>query len=90
MTYKSLQLMLLIKKSYNLIRPETKLVTPNQKWQFQVLSSLDDSLPEKKIKYQLILFTEIDDERILLSDWMRNKHGNNQTKVVFSDATFPK
>ena len=39
--------------------------------------------------YQLIHSRDIDEQRILESNWIRGTPGLTQTKVVVSDVTFP-
>ena len=65
---------MVIKESCNLIGPEAQLATPtkqmtthNQKWKSQLLNSLGDYLRAKNLRYQLILSSHFDDQRILHS-----------------------
>ena len=78
---------LVIKESCNMIGPEALLATPNKKTWSQILISLDDKLDENKIRYQLFLSRDIDDKRILQSDWIKATTGNTPPKAVFSYAT---
>ena len=57
----------MIKESCNLIGPEKQLNTPNQSL---ILPSVD-YLQTKTPRYQLTLSRDIDDQRILQSDWLR-------------------
>ena len=50
--------------------------------------SLDNKLHAKKLRYQLILCRDIDDQRMLQSDWMRGTIAHTQTKVLVPGATF--
>ena len=43
---------------------------------------------QKKLRYQLTLSRDNDNQRILQSDWMRGTTGHTQTNLVVSDATF--
>ena len=43
----------------------------------------------EKTKVQFILSREIDDHRILQSEWTRGMPGHTQLKVVVSNTTFP-
>ena len=52
-----------------------------------MLPFLDDYLHMKNLRYQLIPFKDIDDERILKYDYKRGTFV--QAEVVVSDATFP-
>ena len=52
-----------------------------------MLPFLDDYLHMKNLRYQLIPFKDIDDQRILKYDYTRGTLA--QSKVVVSDATFP-
>ena len=72
----------MIKESCNLIGQEAQLTTPNQKWLSRILPPLNDKLHAKKQtdkkqknKDHLIPSRDINDERILLSDWMRGTTG---------------
>ena len=65
---------LVIKESCNLIgreaqlaTPTKQMTTPNQKWKSQLLTSLGDYLRAKNLRYQLILSSHFDDQRILHS-----------------------
>ena len=58
---------LLLKESFNLIRWETQQVTPNQKWQSQMLPSIDDYLHVKK---SMITWFFLQILTIKESDWM--------------------
>ena len=60
----------MIKESCSLIGPEAHLVSPNQKWQSHMLPSLYE-FPAKNLRYRLIPSKDIDDQRIMQSDWMR-------------------
>ena len=48
----------------------------------------DDYLDVKNLRYQLLLSTDIDDQRTLQSDWTRGTTSHTKTKVVVSDASF--
>lgn len=53
-----------------------------------MLLSLDDYLhAKKKKKDHLTLSTDIDDYRILYSDWIKDTPSHNQTKELVSHAT---
>ena len=52
-----------------------------------MLLSLDDYLHAKKKKDHLTLSTDIDDHRILYSDWIKDTPSHNQTKELVSHAT---
>ena len=79
----------MIKESWNLIGPEAHLDTPNQEWKSYVLPSLDDYLYPKNLRCQLVLSSDIADQRIVHSDWLRDTTDHNQPKVVVSGAIFP-
>ena len=49
----------------------------------------DDYLRVKKLRYPFTFYRDINDQRILQSDWTRDTASHTQPKVVFSDATFP-
>ena len=66
----------MIKESCNLNGQEDKLATPNPNWSSQMLPFLNDYLHAKKIRCQLIFFREIEDQRILQSDWNRGLTGH--------------
>ena len=53
-----------------------------------MLPSLGDYLLPKTLRYQLVPFRDIRDQRFLQPDWMRDKTGLAQPKVVVSDAIF--
>ena len=53
-----------------------------------MVSCLDDFLLTKKHYDGFIFSKDIDDQRILQSDWKRNTTGHTQPKVVVSDAAF--
>ena len=55
-----------------------------------LLSCLDGHLCAKNIRYKLIPSKDIDEQRILQSDWIRGTPGHTQSKVVVSYATFPR
>ena len=78
----------MLKKSCNLIGQEVELATPKQKQLSQILPFLHDYLHGKYLRCGLILFGDIDDQRILQLDWWKVKTGHTQPKVVISDATF--
>ena len=61
----------MIKESRNLIGQEVQLVTPNQKWQPQMVPFLDGYLYAKNLRCQLIPSRDIDDQIILQSGWLR-------------------
>ena len=42
-----------------------------------------------KQKYQLIPSRHINHKKILAFDWFNGMHGNTQTRVALSNATFP-
>ena len=42
----------------------------------------------KKLRYQLILLRDINDQRILQSDWIRGTSGLIQPKMIVSDVTY--
>ena len=63
----------MIKESWNLIGQEACLTSPNQK-----LTSLDEYLHPKNLRYQLIPTTDIADHRIQQSDKMRGTTGQTQ------------
>ena len=46
-------------------------------------------LMQKNQRYWLVLSSDIVDQRILQSDWMKGPTGHMQPKVVVSDAAFP-
>ena len=48
----------------------------------------DHYLDVKNLRYQLLLSTDIDDQRTLQSDWTRGTTNHTKTKVVVSDASF--
>ena len=50
--------------------------------------SLDNYLHVKNLRYQLIPFRHIVDQRILQYDWTRSTTGHAQKKLV-SDVNFP-
>ena len=49
----------------------------------------DDYFYPKNPRYQLVLSSDIADQRIVQSDWLRDTTDHNQPKVVVSAATFP-
>ena len=51
--------------------------------------SFDDYLQAENQRYQLVIYRETDDQRILQSDWTRDKTCLIQPKMVDPDATFP-
>ena len=53
-----------------------------------MLALLDDYLHAKNLAEFLIFSKNIDDQRILKSDWTRGTTGHIQQKVVVTDATF--
>ena len=53
-----------------------------------MLHLLDDYLLAKNQRDCWISSRDIDDQRILQSDWMRDQTGHTQTKVVVSDTNF--
>ena len=53
-----------------------------------MLPSLDDYLYAKNIRNHSIPSRDIDDQRILQSDWPRDTTGHTQSRVVNSDTTF--
>ena len=75
----------MIKESSVLIGQEGQLTTPNQKWWSQMLPSLKTNSMQK-LRYQLILSKDIDDQKILQSDWTRGTTGHTQPKEVVPDA----
>lgn len=52
----------MIKESFNLIGQETQLATPDRKWYSAMLPFLDNYLPVKSLRYQLIPYRDIDDQ----------------------------
>ena len=54
-----------------------------------MLPSLNDYFHAKLLRYRLIPSRDIDDQRILQSDWTGDTTENTQPKVVVSSATFP-
>ena len=65
------QEILVIKESCNLIGREAQLATPtkqmtthNQKWKSQLLTSLGDYFRAKNLRYQLILSSHFDNQKI--------------------------
>ena len=54
-----------------------------------MLPSLGDNPHAKKQRYQLVLFFDIVDQRILQSDWTRNSTGYKQPKVIVPGAIIP-
>ena len=54
-----------------------------------MLPFFDDYLHAKNLRYQLILFKEIDYQRILQSDWTRGAIGDTPPKEVVSYSNFP-
>ena len=73
-----------IKKSYNMAGWKTKMVTTNQKRYMP--PSLDDYLYAKNIRTHTILFRNIDDQRILQSDWSRGRIGCTPNKKMLTSA----
>ena len=73
----------MIKESCNLIGQEAQLTRPslisdaNFPWWIS---------PRKKLRDQLILFRDIDEQRILQSDWTRGTTDQTQANVAVSDA----
>ena len=65
-----------------------RLGARNQKGYSQMLPSLDDYVNAKKVGHYSIPSWDINDQRILQSDWMRGLTGNSQPKVVISDVIF--
>ena len=53
-----------------------------------MLISFDDYLHAEKLRHKLTLSQDIDDQRILQSDWTRCTSGHIQQKVVVLDPTF--
>ena len=53
-----------------------------------MLPSSGNYLHVKNLRYQLIPIRDVDDQKILQSDWMRGKISHSQPKVVVPDATF--
>ena len=81
--------MLMIEESNNLTEQEAHQVKSNHKWQSQMLPSLNDYLYAKSLRSKLIHSWDIDDQRILQSDWMRSTLGHTQPKVVAADPASP-
>ena len=77
----------MIKESCNLIGQETQLTKLNQKWYSHMLPFFDDCLHEK-IRDQVIPYRDINDQRILQSDWMRDSTVHTQPKVQLTDYAF--
>ena len=80
-------ILLLIKESFNLIGWETPQATTIQNVLVSGAIYPDDFLHAKM--NHLVLFTDIDDQRILLSDWMSDTTSHTQPKVAVSDAASP-
>ena len=53
-----------------------------------ILPSIAGYLQEKNLWYSLIPSRDIDDQRILQSDWTRDTTGNTQLKLAVSDPFF--
>ena len=53
-----------------------------------MLNSLDDYLHAKNLRDCRIFSKDIDDQRILQSDWKSNKTSHTKAKLVTLDATF--
>ena len=53
-----------------------------------ILPSIAGYLQAKNIWYSLIPSRDIDDQRILRSDWTRDTTGNTQLKLAVSDPSF--
>ena len=54
-----------------------------------MLPSIDDDLHIRNERYWLVLSTDIVDQRVLQSKWMRSTPGHIQPKVEVSDTAFP-
>ena len=65
----------MIKNTWKMIGPETQ-------------PSLHDYLHAKNQRNQMVLSSDIANQRILHFDWMRNPTGHTQSKQVVSDTTF--
>ena len=65
-----LQKYMMIKESCNLMGLEVQLAAPNQKWLFQMLPFFDHYLHVKNLRDSLSPSRDIDDQRILQSDWL--------------------
>ena len=66
---------------------EVYLATSKQKWQYQMLPSLDDYLHAKNLRQQLIPSRDIDNQRILQYGWTSGKTDHTQPKMVVSMLT---
>ena len=78
----------MVKESCHLIRIESPLDSPKQKWQFQKLPFTDDYPHDKNLRYHLIPAKDINDQRMLQSDWTKSTAGQTQPKMVVSDVMF--
>ena len=78
----------MINESWNPIRPEANLATPNQEGQTYILSSIDDYLLAEIQGHRLGVSCDTADQRVLHFDWTRDTTGHTQPKVVVSGTTF--
>ena len=73
----------MIKESGNFIGQEAQLAIPYQeKWQSQMLPCLDDCFQNTKISIDYNISRDIDDQRTLQSDCLRDTISQTQSKVV--------
>ena len=54
-----------------------------------LLSPPDNHFQAKNLKYQLIPSRDIDDQRLMQSNWTKSTTGHTQPKVLLLDANFP-
>ena len=52
-----------------------------------MLPSSGNYLHAKNLRYQLLPIRDVDDQKILQSDWMRGNISHSQPTVVVPDAT---
>ena len=82
------QHILIIKESCNLTRWEAQVATIKQNRQSHMLPSLDGYLHAKHLRVPLIPSRDINNQKILQSNWMRGTTSHTQSKEVAPDATF--